>query len=326
MRIRSAVVLVAVAALAAGCSDDAEPEVVRPPRPVDHPAGLRRRARAGRGGAGRRADRRHGARGDRLRPGALRAGLRRASAARPTARRAAARSGARPSARRRCSAAGCCAPAGGGTRALRLHPGRRVVGGALLRPVGRGLRREVPRRPRHEAASSAPPTRRQPPGGRDASSPSAHLVAAGRHDASPTESWAAEPELVALVGAEGGRRRTSRATACTVDEAFGSDVSGDLAPTPAADLGALERARRRSRSASAARLVTARLGPGARATSSTGPGWPRRCRRPTPSSGSATASRWRDPSSGRIGYQLGDGPVAARLAHERQLPFAVCGS
>ena len=32
-----------------------------------------------------------------------------------------------------------------------------------------------------------------------------------------------------------------------------------------------------------------------------------------------------DPVGGRIGYQLQDGPVAARLARERQLPFAVCG-
>ncbi len=33
-----------------------------------------------------------------------------------------------------------------------------------------------------------------------------------------------------------------------------------------------------------------------------------------------------DPGGGRIGYRLGDPAVAARLARERHLPFAVCAT
>lgn len=151
--------------------------------------------------------------------------------------------------------------------------------------------------------------------------PAAHLAAIGA-TREPDESWAADPALTALVGQKAVATYVSR-SCLTVEEAFGADAADDLAPTPAADLDDLVELSSFSVSLGGT-LVTARLGA------------PRsdvfeRARLAAtmpatePEFGEGFSDPVADPAGGRIGFRLGDGPVAARLVEERQLPFAVCG-
>ena len=149
----------------------------------------------------------------------------------------------------------------------------------------------------------------------------AHVAALGA-TREPTESWAAEPELVELVGQVAGATYVTR-TCLEPDQVFGAGV-GDLAPVPAADLGALDPLGPFSVTFGGS-LVTVRLGSMrddvfdrarlAGILPATDPDF-----------GLGYADPVADPQSGRIGYTLGDGPVAARLAREQLLPFAVCGA
>ncbi|MDO9458228.1 hypothetical protein [Nocardioides sp.] len=142
----------------------------------------------------------------------------------------------------------------------------------------------------------------------------------------PTESWAADPALVTLVGPKAGATYVS-SDCLAVDEAFGGDVGGDLAddlaPTPAADLGALDALGPFSLGFGG-RLVTARLG-GTRTDVFERARLAETMPATDPEFGLGYVDPVADPRDGRIGFTLGDGPVAARLARERQLPFAVCG-
>jgi hypothetical protein len=150
----------------------------------------------------------------------------------------------------------------------------------------------------------------------------AHIAASGA-TREPDESWAAEPELTRLVGPKAGATYVSR-ECLRLDEAFGSDVTGDLAPTPAADLASLQELGPFAVSFGGT-LATARLGPGRHDAFDRA-----RLAGTLPATDPDVATGFSvpvaDPSGGRIGFRLGNGPVAARLAHERLLPFAVCGA
>ncbi|MEO9322368.1 hypothetical protein ABFT23_02700 [Nocardioides sp. C4-1] len=151
--------------------------------------------------------------------------------------------------------------------------------------------------------------------------PAAHLVAVGA-TREPAQSWAADPDLLALVGQKAGATYVSR-ECVPADEAFG-EVRGELAPSPAALVGALDPLETFSVSF-AGRLVTARLGA------------PRddvfeRARlgdqlpATDPDFGQGYLDPVADPRDGRIGFTIGDGPLAARLTQDRRLPFAVCSA
>ncbi len=150
--------------------------------------------------------------------------------------------------------------------------------------------------------------------------PSASIVALGA-TREPTESWAADPALTALVGQKAGATLVDRAC-LPFEVAFGADVEDDLAPATAADLEGLDELGPFA-VAFGGSLVTVQLGPlrpdvFARARlADTFPST-------DPEFGLGYADPVADPQSGRIGYTLGDGPVAARLALQEQLPFAVC--
>jgi hypothetical protein len=141
----------------------------------------------------------------------------------------------------------------------------------------------------------------------------AHIAASGA-TRETAESWAAEPELTRLVGQKASSTYVSR-DCLSRDEAFGGDAAADLDPLEPLGPFAV---------GFGGTLATARLGPGR-------PDVFDRARladdlRATERDFSAGFSNpVADPSGGRIGFRLGDGPVAARLAHERLLPFAVCG-
>lgn len=151
--------------------------------------------------------------------------------------------------------------------------------------------------------------------------PAVHLAALGA-TREPTRSWAAEPDLVDLVGQKAVSTYVAR-DCVNVDEAFGAGVGDDLAPTPAADVASLDDLGPFS-IAFGGRLVVARLG-GARPDVFTRARLAETLPDTDPEFGKGYAAPVADPQGGRIGYTLGDGPVAARLAIERQLPFAVCG-
>lgn len=146
--------------------------------------------------------------------------------------------------------------------------------------------------------------------------PGARIAAVGA-TREPEESWAAEPDLLALVGPKAGSTYVSRDCVSETD-AFGGGRG------PAAGLDALDELGPFS-VAFGGRLVTARLGAGradvfdrarrAETTATTAPEFVRAFSDPVVG----------DPAGGRIGFSLGDGRAAARLTQARQLPFAVCG-
>ncbi|WP_148615458.1 hypothetical protein [Nocardioides rubriscoriae] len=149
----------------------------------------------------------------------------------------------------------------------------------------------------------------------------AHVAAVGA-TREPTESWAAEPELVDLVGQTSLSTYVAR-DCLRVEEAFGRDVTGELAPSPAADLAGLDALGAFSVGFGGT-VVSVRLGP-ARDDVFDRARLAERLPATDPDFGTGFTDPVADPVGGRIGFQLGDGPVAAALAHERQLPFAVCG-
>lgn len=144
--------------------------------------------------------------------------------------------------------------------------------------------------------------------------PAAQIAALGA-TREPTESWAAEPALVELAGATAGATYLSRSCAPPEDALAGSAELSTL--DDLAELGPFS-------VAFGGRLVTVRLGPQrtdtferARLTEDLpglDPDFLRGFSDPVVA----------DPTSGRIGYDLGDGPLASRLTQEQRLPFAVC--
>jgi hypothetical protein len=147
-----------------------------------------------------------------------------------------------------------------------------------------------------------------------------HLVV---RNAAPdgTESWAADPELVALVGTPGSATYMSRAC-LSFDDVFGPGVKEALAPSPSADVDRLDELGAFSVTFGG-ELATVRLGAERSDVFE-------RMRLPEtlPDTDPEFALGYRrgaaDPLGGRIGWDLGDPVVAAGLALGQQLPFAVC--
>ena len=142
-----------------------------------------------------------------------------------------------------------------------------------------------------------------------------HLATAGT-TGEPAQSWAAEPGLTELVGDKAGSTYVSR-DCLSPDEALGGGARDRAALDPLDELDAFS-------VGFGGTLVTVRLGAGradvfdrarlARAGAQRGTAFGTAYRQPVVG----------DPSTGRIGVRLGDGPLAARLAQQRRLPFAVC--
>lgn len=151
--------------------------------------------------------------------------------------------------------------------------------------------------------------------------PSVQIAALGA-TREPTRSWAAEPDLVDLVGQTAVATYVSR-DCLSVEEAFGSDITADLAPAPAATLEGLDALGPFSVGFGGT-LVTVRLG-AARADVFDRARIAELLPATDPDLGNGFTDPVADPRGGRIGFQLGDGPVAASLTRSRQLPFAVCG-
>ncbi|MDO9494909.1 MAG: hypothetical protein Q7J48_04335 [Nocardioides sp.] len=135
-------------------------------------------------------------------------------------------------------------------------------------------------------------------------------------------SWAADPELAALVSPAEANATYVERECVPFETAFAADVQDDLAEAPAADLAALEPLAAWSLSFGGS-LATARLG-AARTDvfermrlADTMPAT-------EPEFGTGFADGVADPVGGRIGYSMPDPAAAALLARERRLPFAVC--
>ncbi len=134
-------------------------------------------------------------------------------------------------------------------------------------------------------------------------------------------SWAAEPELVALVGPAGSATYVTR-DCIPFDDIFGLGVREELAPSPAADVSSIEELGAFS-VIFGGELATVRLG--AERTDLFD-----RMRLPQilpvtdPEFGLGYQRPAADPLGGRIGWNIGDPVVAATLALEKKLPFAIC--
>ncbi len=134
-------------------------------------------------------------------------------------------------------------------------------------------------------------------------------------------SWAAEPDLVALVGTPGSATYVSR-DCIPFDDLFGAGVKEDLAPSPAADVDALDELGAFSVTFGG-ELATVRLG-GEREDV-----FERmRMVETLPDTDPEFALGYQlgsaDPLGGRIGWVLGDPVIAGQLALEKKLPFALC--
>ena len=147
-----------------------------------------------------------------------------------------------------------------------------------------------------------------------------HLVMKGGTD-NAAASWAADPDLVALVGPAAAAVYVSR-SCVRPDVLFGADA--EPAPAVAADLADLDPLSVYS-VIIGTRLVAARLGAGrpdafarlrlADTLPATDPDF------------SAVFARGAaDPIGGRLGWELTDAPAAAELVVAKKLPFAVCSS
>lgn len=135
-------------------------------------------------------------------------------------------------------------------------------------------------------------------------------------------SWAADPELTALVSpTEAGATYVER-ECVPFATAFAADVEDDLAEAPAADLEGLDPLEAWSLSFGGS-LTTARLGAPRTDVfermqlADTMPAT-------DPEFGTGFANGVADPVGGRIGYSMPDPAAAALLIRERHLPFAVC--
>ncbi len=134
-------------------------------------------------------------------------------------------------------------------------------------------------------------------------------------------SWAADADLGALVGLPAAATYVER-TCIPFDDAFGEGMHDQLASGPAEDLVALDDLGPFSVTFGG-ELATARVGAGrsdtfarARLADTLPEG--------EPAFGEGYQLPVADPTSGRIGYALGDPRVAVELALSRRLPFALC--
>ncbi len=139
----------------------------------------------------------------------------------------------------------------------------------------------------------------------------------------PTSSWAADADRLALVGTS--TTATYVDTACIpYAVAFDDGAESDLAAAPAADVAALDDLGAFSVTYGL-ELATVHLGV-VRNDMFDRARLPDILPRTDPDFALGYVDPVADPSGGRIGYRLGDPDVAARLARERHLPFAVCAS
>lgn len=134
-------------------------------------------------------------------------------------------------------------------------------------------------------------------------------------------SWAAEPDLVALVGTPGSATYVSR-ECIPFEVVYGAGVKESLAPSPSADVDGLDELGGFSVTFGGA-LATVRLG------SERSDVFDRMRLVETlpdtdPAFGLGYERGAADPLGGRIGWTLGDPVIAGQLALEKKLPFAVC--
>ncbi len=135
------------------------------------------------------------------------------------------------------------------------------------------------------------------------------------------ESWAADPELLALVGTPGSSTYVTR-DCIPFNDIFGVGVREELAPTPAADVARVDELGPFSVTFGG-ELATVRLGP-ARSDVFDRMRLPETLPETDPEFGLGYQRPAADPQGGRIGWNLGDPVVAAQLALEKKLPFAIC--
>ncbi len=141
--------------------------------------------------------------------------------------------------------------------------------------------------------------------------------------ASAEDSWAADPELVALSGDSAAATYVS-AQCLALGTVFGDGIEDELAPATAGDLDDLDPLGPFSVAFSGP-LVTARLGgdrPDAFLRARLAETFPRT----SPEFGRGFTGPLADPAGGRIGYTLASTPLAVELTLDHQLPFAVCSS
>ncbi len=136
-----------------------------------------------------------------------------------------------------------------------------------------------------------------------------------------SDSWAAEPELVALVGPAGSSTYVTR-DCIAFDDLFGVGVKDELAPSPAADVDSVAELGAFS-VIFGGELATVRLGP-ARTDLFERMRLPQILPMTDPEFGLGYQRPAADPLGGRIGWTIGDPVIAATLALEKQLPFAIC--
>lgn len=139
----------------------------------------------------------------------------------------------------------------------------------------------------------------------------------------PADSWAANPDRLALVGSPAATTYVDT-TCIPYGDAFSEGSESELAAAPAADVDALDDLGPFSVSYGT-ELATVRLGV-VRNDMFDRARLPDILPRTDPEFGLGYVDPVADPSGGRIGYTLGDPDVAERLARDRHLPFAVCSS
>ncbi len=135
------------------------------------------------------------------------------------------------------------------------------------------------------------------------------------------ESWAAEAELTALVGTPGSSTYVTR-ECIPFEDIFGAGVQESLAPTPAADVARIDELGAFSVTFGG-ELATVRLGP-ERSDVFDRMRLPQTLPETDPEFGLGYSRPAADPRGGRIGWNIGNGAIAAQLALEKKLPFAIC--
>ena len=135
------------------------------------------------------------------------------------------------------------------------------------------------------------------------------------------DSWAADGDLASLVGERASATYVERGCV-PFDDVFGEGMREELAEAPAAELDGLEPLEGFS-VAFGAEVITVRLGED-RPDVFTRLGLAEVMPRTRPEFGVGYTRGVADPSTGRLGFDLGNGADAAELALGRHLPFAVC--
>lgn len=149
-----------------------------------------------------------------------------------------------------------------------------------------------------------------------------HLVTSAEPPAS-SDSWGAAEGMLGLVGREAISTYVDR-SCLDFDSVFGSGMEEQLADAPKAALRALDELDAYS-VALGAELVTVQLGPG-RSDAFDRVRLAEVMPRTDPDFGLVMSRGVADPSTGRLGYTLGDPAAATALTKARKLPFAVCRS